>query len=432
MVKQTINIALAIVGLIVGAGFASGQEVLQYFVAFGSEGIWAAVATAIVMGLASLSVVQLGSYFGANEHTVVFDSIAHPIISKVFDVIVVFALFCIGFVMFAGAGANLNQQWGLPTWVGSSIMLVLVLACGMLDVDKVSRVIGGVTPFVIVAVIVAVISAVMNKEHSVEYYSDIAETVSPALPNVGISVINYVGLSLVLAVSMAIVIGGNHLDPKVAGVGGFMGGALFGLLLIITTLALFLEIDNIKSADMPMLTLINNISPTLGVVMAVIIYGMIFNTAIGMFYALGKRVSVKKPEYFRPIFVLSCLLGFAFSFFGFKELVGYVYPILGYAGVFLMICVIYAWIKDLPIILKEIRRRNRIRELVNLKLHPEEEFTKKHAEELDMKVNNSNLDNDELAKQVHEEVAQELVNDDSVDFSKKDARKALKEFDNEN
>ena len=40
MVKRAIGIALAFIGLVVGAGFASGQEISQYFVAFGLSGIW--------------------------------------------------------------------------------------------------------------------------------------------------------------------------------------------------------------------------------------------------------------------------------------------------------------------------------------------------------------------------------------------------------
>lgn len=38
MFKRTIAVAMSVVGLIVGAGFSSGQEVLQYFVAFGKWG----------------------------------------------------------------------------------------------------------------------------------------------------------------------------------------------------------------------------------------------------------------------------------------------------------------------------------------------------------------------------------------------------------
>lgn len=51
MLKRVITIALAYIGVVVGAGFASGQEVLQYFVAHGKIGMMAVLMTAILMAL---------------------------------------------------------------------------------------------------------------------------------------------------------------------------------------------------------------------------------------------------------------------------------------------------------------------------------------------------------------------------------------------
>ncbi|WP_296103575.1 hypothetical protein [uncultured Corynebacterium sp.] len=67
MFKRTIAVAMSVVGLIVGAGFSSGQEVLQYFVAFGKMGVWGAVIVAVLMSAAGMIVLQLGSYFQADE-----------------------------------------------------------------------------------------------------------------------------------------------------------------------------------------------------------------------------------------------------------------------------------------------------------------------------------------------------------------------------
>lgn len=39
MLKRTVTIVLAFIGIIVGAGFATGQEMLQYFVFYGRVGI---------------------------------------------------------------------------------------------------------------------------------------------------------------------------------------------------------------------------------------------------------------------------------------------------------------------------------------------------------------------------------------------------------
>jgi len=46
--KKSFQIGSAFVGLIVGAGFASGQEIMQYFTSFGLMGIVGAVVATVV------------------------------------------------------------------------------------------------------------------------------------------------------------------------------------------------------------------------------------------------------------------------------------------------------------------------------------------------------------------------------------------------
>ena len=112
--KNILSISLSFVGLLVGAGFATGQEVVQYFTSFGLSGVWGIVVAGIVMTLAGTVFLQLGSYFHASEHNQVFREVTHPFISRVLDVAVILTLFAVGFVMLAGAGSNMEQQFGWP------------------------------------------------------------------------------------------------------------------------------------------------------------------------------------------------------------------------------------------------------------------------------------------------------------------------------
>ena len=146
---KTFKIALALVGLTVGAGFASGQEVIQYFLSFGYWGILGAAVAGTAIAVFSAWVYQLGSYYLADNHSVVFRSVSRPWLAKYMDITTMFTLFCIGFVMVAGAGANMEQQFGFPTWVGSAIMVVLLVLSGFLDVDKLTSVISFITPLLI-------------------------------------------------------------------------------------------------------------------------------------------------------------------------------------------------------------------------------------------------------------------------------------------
>jgi len=208
--KNIIAIAMSFVGLLVGAGFATGQEVVQYFTAFGTWGIPGIIIAALIMTLAGTVFLQLGSYFHASEHNTVFRNVTHPIVSKLLDVAVIITLFAIGFVMLAGAGSNMQQQFGWKTWIGSTLVLVLVLIVGMLDVDKVSKVIGAVTPTIIIAVIGVAIYTGLNMPDDIGAAMDASSQIDTPIGNWLISALNYNGLALMLAVSMSLVIGGDN------------------------------------------------------------------------------------------------------------------------------------------------------------------------------------------------------------------------------
>ena len=399
---------MAVVGLIVGAGFASGQEMMQYFVAFGRWGIAGAVLAGVVMAAAAAAVLSLASYFLAGEHTAVFDRISSPIMSRILDVAVMVTLFSTGFVMFAGAGANLRQQFDLPLWVGSLLMVVLVALTGMLDVDKVTRIIGAISPFIIVFLVGASIYSIIRADGTLAELEPATEGLLTTLPNWWVSAVNYVGFNFMVAVSMAIVIGGTHLNPREAGVGGLLGGAIFGGLLIIVSVALFYSVEAVGGDDMPMLTIVDRVNPALGVAMAVVVYGMIYNTAIGMFYALGKRLTRNRKDRFRPVFLGSVAVGLALSFIGFQTLVSTVYPAIGYIGIVLIIVVIVARMTGRAKLAEEAERRAVIRDLVRRRLDPRAVFSRDDSARLEREVAASNADDRELIDTVRSEVSTEL------------------------
>ena len=153
MLKTALFISFAFIGTVVGAGFASGQEALLYFSAFGTQGIWGAVLSSALMLISGVTILQLGSFFQAKEHMEVLGNISSKVMSWILDIATIITLFSIGFVMFAGAGANLNQQFGLSVWIGAVLMLALTIGFGLLDVDKVTGAIGSLTPFLLVLVL---------------------------------------------------------------------------------------------------------------------------------------------------------------------------------------------------------------------------------------------------------------------------------------
>ncbi|WBL17855.1 hypothetical protein [Citricoccus sp. NR2] len=87
-------------------------------------------------------------------------------------------------------------------------------------------------------------------------------------------------------IGSAMLIGGSNWSPQVAGWGGFIGGALFGVILMLMSVGQLLQIE-----------------------------------------------TVVRPSVYRPIFVVVTVLAFCLSFVPFTALVNNVYPVLGWLGI---------------------------------------------------------------------------------------------------
>jgi uncharacterized membrane protein YkvI len=343
--KDILKIGSAFIGIIVGAGFASGQEVLQYFTSFGIMGIFSAIISAALFAYCGMVLVWLGSKTGTNSHKSVIYQLSGRIVGTIIDYILILTLFGIGVVMIAGAGSNLHQQFGLPYFVGTLIMTLLVFFVGLFNTDRVVAVISSLTPFLVLFVIIVAIYCIFTLETSFATLNNIAKETPTSLPNWFISGINYASFNIAVGASMAIVMGGSEKNQKTAALGGLIGGLGVGGLIILIHFALFTKIESVAALDLPLLGIVNSISPVLGFIMSIVIFGMIFSTAMGMFYGFVARFVETDTPKFRAVLAGVMIISFGLSFIGFTDLIAYFYPLIGYLGLVLIVVLFIAPIK---------------------------------------------------------------------------------------
>lgn len=345
--KRIFLIGSAFIGIIVGAGFASGQEILQYFTSFGTVGILAGIVSTVLFAYVGMMLVWLGSIFKAEGHNDVIHKLTGgtmfgKVIAWLVDIVLIIALFGFGVVMLAGGGSNFEQQFGIPAVYGTALMVILVLVFGMLRVDNVVKVIGNITPLLIICIVIVAIYCLFTMSGSFSELDALAKSHTSAVPHWFIAGVNYVSLNVGLGASMSIVMGGNEKNSKVAAWGGLAGGIVLGLMIMMSHLAIFSKIETVGHLPLPMLGLVNDISPILGVFMSIVIYLMIFNTCLGMFYSLATRFTEIETKQFKIFYTIFTLIGFAISFAGFTDLMTFFYPVIGYMGIIIIIVLIYA------------------------------------------------------------------------------------------
>lgn len=407
MDKKTISIILAYVGVLTGAGLASGQEIMQYFISFGKDGLYGLIGIGVLHIFVGGIVLQLGSHFVAESHIDVLEEVSKKFVTKFMDFALILNCFLMGFVMIAGAGSNLEQQFGLSPWIGSLICTLLIIVVGMMDFEKVTKVIGFFTPLVLVFTLVGAIYTIVKANPDFEALDVLGKSMESSLPNIAVSTINYFGLCMISSISMAFVLGGSRTDSSQARAGGMLGGGLVAILTGLVGFTLFLALKDVKDADIPMQIILNNVHPYMGLAMSLIIFGMIFNTAISLFYSAAKRLSLTEEKFKRNLIIFT-LLGFALSFMGFKKLMALLYPILGYLGLILIIILVVAWFKERDAMKSENKKRDQMSDLTRKKLDDDEDFGKKDREKLNKLAEASIIENDKIKEAVEEEVEEEL------------------------
>ena len=408
MSKRIWSIALAYVGVMIGAGVSSGQDLLQYFVSFGAWGLIGVIVLGVLhVGFGRL-MIALGSYYQSDDHSVVLAEISHPVIYRILDIALIITCFIFGFVMTAGAGANLNQQFGMPFWVGAFLCTALTIVVSFLDFKKIIGVIGVFTPMILVMIAVIFMTNVLGRHWDFTEMNRITQTIQSPFSSVWMSVVNYFAVCVMSAIAMAFVMGGSIFKINEAEKSGAWGGFMVGVIFFITTLILFANSDKVVKSDVPMLAIAKEVNPIFATLYAFVIFGLIFNTVFSLYYALGKRFAAGSEKRFKFFVTAFSLSGFLVSFMGFRQLVAVMYPVIGYMGLLMLVVLVVASYRKKAKIRKEKEIRNHLLAIVEKAYDPDQDLTPQDKEKAEQLRDASIIDNQTLREDSHAQVRQEL------------------------
>src|SRR5690625_4659465 len=107
---KILKIGSAFIGIIVGAGLASGQEVLQYFTSFGHLGTLAAIVSTILFAYVGMTLVKLGSRMRTTSHKDAIYKISGRYLGVIVDYVIIFTLFGVGVVM-RSEERRVGKEW---------------------------------------------------------------------------------------------------------------------------------------------------------------------------------------------------------------------------------------------------------------------------------------------------------------------------------
>lgn len=342
MTRQTLQMASAYMSVVIGGGFASGQEILQFFTSFGWIGLAGTLVAAALFAFTGWQLARISAISQAQSHKQVLNTLFGHKLGFAIDLLLSFFLLGVGVAMLAGAGSLFEEDFGTPLLVGALFMTILVALTLCLNIQRIVALLSAITPILLALVVILAVYALYRSNADLDTLNQLAAQNKKAAPNWFLSGALHAAFNISVGFPMlAVMAGGKNL--RSSSQGAIIGGLGLGLLIFLLATSLFFNLDLVASSEVPMLVLAKDLHPLLGYAMSFALLAMMYTTSVGMFFAFTARFARVNTQRFRLLSLVACFGGLALSFAGFTTLVGTVYPLTGYLGLALIAGTIWYW-----------------------------------------------------------------------------------------
>lgn len=329
--KHGIKAAFVYIGLVIGAGFASGREIMEYFNIPSSTDQSGVVLASFLFIFISF-IIMYKSY---QSQIYTFDGYIKEIAGRMYIPVKLFMflyLYCGFFTMLSGSGALLFQSFMIPSVVG--IILMAIIAFSVLSFDLKGIVAANVilVPCLVAGIIYICINSVLFKTQSVFSMGNLARGTI-------LSAVCYVSYNTVSAASVLVPLSKDlrYKDIRIAAV---TGGFILGLLILVIWSVQSMNFDKLWNSEIPMLKLAAMSGKLQKDIMVVLLFMAICTTVISQGFGILGYFKINSARERVTSAGILCLSAIPFALIKFSNLVAYLYGFFGIAGLLWMGAVI--------------------------------------------------------------------------------------------
>lgn len=334
------QIAAVYVGTVVGAGFATGREIVEFFSRFGFIGLIGILMSGYILIFQGSKLLRISARIGARSYQEFNEYLFGKVLGTCINILMLIMLLGVCAVMLSGAGAVFEEQLGLSKNMGLLITTVLAFFVMILGIKGLFAVNVFVVPMMITfSLILMIISIRLPNFLDQLLYIPFAEDGWKSV----VAPFSYTALNLGLAQAVLVPVATEIKDDQTLKWGGILGGIALTLILISSHFTLVM-LPDIESYEIPMAVIMKNLAGGLYWIFILIIYGEIFTSVIGNIFGLERQIrnylSIPSMMIVGMIFGVSFLI----SLVDYGTLLSYLYPVFGYICI---VFIILLWMKPL-------------------------------------------------------------------------------------
>ena len=326
--KYILKIALIYTGTILGAGFATGKELVNFFGIFHKWGIIGFFIACFLLSLCAVSILQAIHNSSAKTYEDfmynIFGRLGKYI--KYFNILLLFVLFS---AMLAGGGASVSTIFYVNEYTGLAVFCLITFLALIFGKNAIININTVLCPILIISGML--VGMYLYFFNSVNVFNSTTKAI--------ISPFIYTSYNAITTISVLFAVKNIIINKKVVIFGGILGGIFIFFIGIFMLLPLIKNINYIKDLPLPILALITDKS-IIKYLYSFTVLSAIFTTAVSNGVALEdtfKNMLKIKGNYLKILIILA---GVLFSTMGFSDIVSVVYPLFGYLGMFEILVII--------------------------------------------------------------------------------------------
>ncbi|MFT9498071.1 YkvI family membrane protein [Anaerosolibacter sp.] len=334
-----IKIASIYMGTVIGAGFASGQEIMEFFTKYGLQGFYGVIIAAILFSLIG-SIILLKVHklritsFEKLLQTTMGARLGQGIKSILF--LLLLSGYCI---MLAGSGALFQEQFDLPKILGVLSMTIVCFITFVFSISGLALLNTMVVPLLLVGIFA--IGSIVTLQNGLTMSNGAGMVFSDMTGNWLTSSLLYVSYNSIGAIAVMSALLPLVKNKRTAVGGGILGGIGLGLMasfLLFPTLVFYTDLQGV---EIPMMAIATRLGGNTKLGYGVLLWLAMLTTAVsnGFVFIEGIKDKLGIGQIWTAL--LFCIAAIPLASFGFKSLVHTLYPLFGYIGIFVVLIMLF-------------------------------------------------------------------------------------------
>lgn len=324
MIRSGLKWMFLIIGTMIGAGYASGRELWQFF---GQESAIAIVLFSVLFMLATYVIMKISYDHKTMHYTPVLERLLGKRLSVLYDGMIMLYLFSTTVIMLAGGGAAL-EVIGISYWTGIIIISVLLVFLFIWD----NKGMTSMNAIIIPILIVLLVGVLLKFTHSDAHILEIDWMKQSNWP----AAFTFTALNILPLVA---VLGAVGRDIKFKGeiwIASVGSGLILGCISFLYNQSLIHVTNEIMLYEIPLFALLKTYPHVMTIVMSGLLWFAIYTTAASGIFGLTTRIrDVMKWPLWTLATILVCLM-LPLTTLGFSTLIAVLYPIYGVINLYIL------------------------------------------------------------------------------------------------